>query len=488
MEVNKLSIKMKKNTEGDKMIQNLSSISVKEPSSFRDDSGFIFKQNELFYRAVNHSYQKNYDSLMLSGLYDELVKNKYLISHEETSDIEITDIYAESSVYKIILPKQLTFISYPYDWSFSMLKDAALLTLKIQKIALKYGMVLKDASAYNIQFIGTQPIFIDTLSFEIYEEGKPWQAYGQFCRHFLAPLALMSKVDVSLNKLLVTHLDGIPLPLSIKLLPFKTKFNFGLYLHLHLHAKTQVAYQDKKIEPSKSRLSKQSIINLTANLTTTIAALKYLPEGTEWGDYYSKDVSDAYYANKVEVIKNLLVDIKPLKVMDLGANDGTFSRLASQYAQDVYSFDIDPACVEQNYLALKKENNTRIIPLLVDATNPQPAIGWNNIERARLWDRVKPDTIMALALIHHLCISNNLPFSYLAQFFAEHCAHLIIEWVPKEDEKVQRLLQNREDIFVNYTEADFLNAFENTFLLVKKTKVIESKRTIYLFQKRNESA
>ena len=240
----------------------------------------------MIYRNVDLSYQKQYDFLMQSGLYNALIKEYLLLEHVEIN----IEKYNYPNSYKILHPQQIDFISYPYSWSFSMLKDAALLTLKIQKIALKYGMILKDASAYNIQFVGCRPIFIDTLSFDIYEEGKPWQAYGQFCRHFLAPLALMSKVDVSLSKLLITHLYGVPIPLASKLLPYKTKFNLGLYLHIHLHAKTQISYQDKKVDTNKNKISRKSIKNLIENLSSTISALSYLSKGTEWGEYYNKDV------------------------------------------------------------------------------------------------------------------------------------------------------------------------------------------------------
>jgi ribosomal protein L11 methylase PrmA len=445
----------------------------KEKSSFRDNSGYIFEENGTIYRFISTKYQAHYEKLMKSGLYQALVEKKMLISHEEMSD-------NWESGYRIIQPQQLSFISYPAGWSFSMLKDAALLTLAIQRLAFQHGMILKDASAYNVQFIGSMPLFIDTLSFETYEAGKAWQAYGQFCRHFLAPLSLMSYIDISLGKLLVNHLDGIPIPLTSKLLPLKTKLNLGLYLHIHLHGKTQVVNQDKKVK--KIEITKKSIENLIENLSSTVAGLKYLPQGTEWSEYYEKDVANTYLKDKKVIIRGFLERIQPKKVLDLGANDGTFSRLAAEYAKAVYSFDIDPACVEQNYLALKKENNQCITPLLADAANPEPAIGWDNTERPRLWDRAKPDTIMALALIHHLCISNNLPLEYLAKFFAAHCQYLIIEWVPKSDEKVIRLLQNREDIFDNYTEDCFLKAMQQYFVLLKVEGFELMDRKMFLFK------
>ena len=205
----------------------------KENSSFRDPSGFVFTSSNKYFRQVNNYYKKDYDLLISSGLYEELVKTNRLLPHEETT--RITPINSSES-YKILCPQQLSLITYPYSWSFSMLKDAALLTLSIQKTAIEKGMTLKDASAFNVQFVGSHAVFIDTLSFEQYIEGVPWVAYGQFCRHFLAPLSLMANKDISLNKLLIGNIDGIPLPLTSKLLPLKSYFNIGLLLHIHLHA------------------------------------------------------------------------------------------------------------------------------------------------------------------------------------------------------------------------------------------------------------
>ena len=191
--------------------------------SFRDPSGFLFKKDDVLYRQVNEKYADEYNLLMSSGLYENLLKGRLLVSHEEV-DIEPVE---SQKKFKVIRPQRVNFISYPYEWSFSQLKDAALATLAIQKRAVKFGMSLKDASAYNIQFHEGKATLIDTLSFEKYIEGTPWVAYKQFCQHFLAPLALMAKVDVRLSQLLKIHIDGIPLDLASGLLPFSTRFNFG---------------------------------------------------------------------------------------------------------------------------------------------------------------------------------------------------------------------------------------------------------------------
>jgi ribosomal protein L11 methylase PrmA len=457
----------------------------KVEASFRDKSGFVFEEKGIFYRQINHSYKQHYEHLMVSGLYEALTQKGWLLSHEELFD---TENMKPDEAYKIIRPVQLTFISYPYSWSFGMLKDAALLTLKIQKLALKHGMILKDASAYNVQFIGSQAILIDTLSFEVYTEGESWMTYGQFCRHFLAPLALMACKDVSLNKLLMVHLDGIPLPLASKLLPLKTHFNIHLALHVHLHARTQVRLQDKKTEKTHKSLSKNALLHLIESLESAIKKLNWQPKATEWHDYYDKSVGKAYFEHKKELVKDFLEQTATStgRIMDLGANDGTFSQLAAKIGKDVLSFDIDPACVEQNYQKLKIQKETRITPIIVDVTNPDPAIGWQNQERTSLWERTNAQTVMALALIHHLCISNNIPLIMVAKWLRSICDNLIIEFVPKADEKVQILLQNRLDIFDDYTIDNFIIYFSQYFNIKKQTIIAPTERILFLMSKKQQ--
>ena len=256
--------------------------SVTIPSSFRDPSGFLFYLDGSIFRQVNTIYKENYDHLMNSGIYEILVADKLLIPHEEV-DIEGVN---PDLAYKIIKPELIPFISYPYEWSFSQLKDAALATLSIQKRSVDFGMSLKDCSAYNIQFRNGKPVFIDTLSFEKYHEGQPWVAYRQFCQHFLAPLALMSCRDVRLNQLLRVYIDGIPLDFTSSLLPFRTRFIFSLLSHIHLHARSQKHYADKAVDVSGKRVSRMSFLGLINNLESAVKKLRWQPGGTEWADYY----------------------------------------------------------------------------------------------------------------------------------------------------------------------------------------------------------
>jgi len=450
------------------------------PSSFRDPSGFLFRRDGVIYRQVNTIYGEDYDHLMNSGLYRTLVDAGQFIPHEEAS-IEPAE---SDKAYRIIKPEPIQFISYPYEWCFSQLKDAALTTLKIQKTALKYGMSLKDCSAYNIQFRQGKPVFIDTLSFEKYHEGRPWVAYRQFCQHFLAPLALMSYRDIRLSQLFRIHIDGIPLDLASSLLPLRTRFKFPLLAHIHLHARSQSHFADRPVDTHRYKMGRLGFLGIIDSLSSAIGKLRWAPRGTEWSEYYEDtNYSPEAFSHKKQVVSEFLERIRPGDVWDLGGNVGVFSRLASDRGIPTISFDIDPAAVEKNYRESVKRGETNMLPLVIDLTNPSSGIGWQNEERMSLAERGPADTVFALALIHHLAISNNLPLSKIADFLSGICGTLIVEFVPKGDSQVQRLLSTREDIFPDYTEEHFENEFGEHFKILSKTGITDSKRTLYLMER-----
>ena len=445
--------------------------------SFRDPSGFLYIRDGVLYRQVNAVFKENYDELMKSGLYEALIDNDLLVSHEETS----LDYAASNEVYKVIKPKKIPFISYPYEWCFSQLKDAALTTLSIQKCALNYKMTLKDASAYNIQFKNGKPVFIDTLSFEPYIEDRPWVAYRQFCQHFLCPLVLMRYQDVRLSQLLRIFIDGIPIDLTSRLLPPRTNFIPNVFLQIHLQAKSQQYYLNKESKMRKAKMSSLALRALIDSLESGIRKLKWSPKNKVWADYYN----DIHYAQEAFTAKKRLVAdfldrINPKVVWDLGGNVGLFSRIASDRGIFTVSFDNDMTVIETNYLECQKREDKNLLPLLVDLTNPSPAIGWANQERASLIQRGQNDTIMALALIHHLAIANNTPFSQLAEFFKGLCKNLIIEFVPKKDPKVQQLLSTRDDIFENYNKEAFEKEFSKYFKIISSSLIQGSDRVLYL--------
>lgn len=452
-----------------------------EPSSFQDPAGFLFYRDGCIYRQINRGYSADYDQLLGSGLYQDLVDAGLLIPHQE---VEIEG-ERPADAYKVIQPEPIPFISYPYEWSFSQLKAAALTTLEIQKRAIERKMSLKDSSAYNIQFRHGKPVLIDTLSFEAYREGEPWVAYRQFCQHFLAPLALMAYKDVRLSQLLRLYRDGAPLDLASSLLPAKTRLNLALLVHVHLHARSQKHFAAKPTALSGRTMSRMAFLGLLDNLERAVSNLKWRPQGTEWVDYVQdSDYSTHALQHKQDLVSTFLDKTHAKIVWDLGANTGSFSRVAAAKGMLTVSADSDPACVEINYLRCLDEGETNILPLLLDVTNPSPGIGWENKERMSLIERGPADALLALALVHHLAISSNLPFAKIASFLARICKWLIIEFVPKNDHQVQRLLLTREDIFPGYTQQGFESEFCTRFSIHQSIKLEDSDRTLYLMERR----
>ena len=455
----------------------------KVSASFRDPSGFMFKVDGKYYRQVNLAYQKDWDLFISSGLYQQLSKAKALIAHDEMP-LEMAPL--PDKAYKVIKPQQLGFISYPYEWCFNQYKDAAILTLSIARRALEYGMSLKDASAYNIQFHEGRPIFIDSLSFETYEEGMPWVAYKQFCQHFLAPLALMAKTDIRLAGLMRDYIDGVPLDLASKLLPKSSKLNFGLATHIHIHAKSQLKYADQKISQKEvsGKISKQALYNLIDSLLSVVRSLIVKTITTEWADYYQdNNYTESSFEAKRALVAQFVKQVNPGSVWDLGGNTGEFSRCASELAIPTVSFDIDSGAVQQNYDIVKANKEKHMLPLVLDLTNPSPAIGWHNQERDSFKDRGPVDLVMALALIHHMAIANNVPLREVARSFAEFGEHLIIEFVPKQDSQVERLLSSRLDIFPDYTLEGFKQAFSEYYNILDEQPVQGSERTMFLMKR-----
>lgn len=451
--------------------------------SFRDPSGFVFRRQGVLLRQVNHSYRPTYDRWVRSGLDQTLIAAGWLIPHREVAEAPFDASLSD----KVIQPDPVPFISYPYEWSFGQLKDAALRTLAVQERAIAAGFALKDASAFNIQFVAGRPVLIDSLSFEIYEEGKPWVAYRQFCQHFLAPLALMSYVDPRIVAYFRFHLDGLPLDLTSQLLPWRTRLNPRLLVHLHWHARAQKAYGAGQSIARPRAFPRQSLLGLLDSLKSTVESLNWIPDRTEWANYYAEtNYTDHATALKLHLVGEFLDEIKPGIVWDLGANTGRFSQLAADRGAMTVSIDIDPACVERNYRNIVARGERRILPLVLNLANPSPALGWDHSERNSLLDRGPADLVMALALVHHLAIANNLPLDRVAAFLRRAGQALIVEFVPKSDSQVQRLLAGRADVFPDYTQSHFETAFAGHFEIVRAEPIAESDRTLYLMRARAE--
>ena len=449
---------------------------LRDPSSFKDPSGFVMVSPEGIKRAITYHGKADYDRLMASSLYSELVQRKWLVPHDEISS-------GEGGFYKVIAPVRIPVISYPHEWSFSQFKDAALLTLNIQSLALEHGMSLKDATPYNIQFIGPQPVLIDTLSFEEWSD-RPWVAYKQFCESFLAPLFLMSQIALDFNKYLSVDLDGIDLALCSKLLPATSWLNPSCLLHIHLHAMAQNRCANSEVRGKSGGFSKHQSAALVDSLSSAVRKLRYRRKKTAWSHYYASQLhyTDAAEDFKLAYVKTKIAEVKPRQLLDLGGNNGKYSRLAT--ANGVYSVcaDIDPFCVDENYLSSKERGDALMLPLRLNLASPSPDIGWAAKERSSFFKRVKPDMVLALALVHHLRIGSNVPLEWIADFFAQFGGSLLIEFVPKSDPMAQKILRNRADIFFDHTVEGFEQCFRRHFEIIDKTRIPQTERILYLLR------
>ncbi len=458
----------------------------RDPGSFRDPSGFVYSRDGVLLRQVNTSFATDWDDLVASGLLTALQERGLLIGHEPAP---IETAANPEIAHAVIRPERVDFVSYPYEWSFGMLRDAALMTLEAQSVAFEGGFVLRDATAYNVQFRGGRPILIDTLSFERGEPGAPWIAYRQFCEHFLAPLALMAHRDVRLGLMLRDFIDGIPLDLASRLLPGRTRWNLGLGPHIHVHARAQARFADRGTDAAAaSRRATVSPLKqraLVDSLQRTIRKLDWAPEGTEWADYaehtsYGEDATEV----KDDLVRRFLADAGGSVVWDIGANTGRFSRIAASLGRRVVAWDVDPAATERHYRLIRRDGVGGILPLVLDLANPSPGLGWAGEERGSLTSRADADVVLALALVHHLAIGRNVPLDRIADYFARLAPGLVIEFVPKEDAMVRKLLATREDVFPAYSLDGFRAAFDALFEIAEEAPVTGTSRVLFRMARR----
>jgi hypothetical protein len=401
----------------------------------------------------------------MNGLYSELVSSERIIEHEELD---------RNEERIVISPERVKFISYPYEWNFDQLKAAALTTLEINAIALKYGMMLKDASAYNIQYHDDSWRLIDTCSFMEYSGDTPWPAYSQFLRHFLNPLLLMKYVHTGENLLSKLYLDGILTSYTARRLPFQCHLNPKIWIHTYIQSWSDVF---QEINPKKTiHMTRVQLTAFLNNLYHLIQNLKYKPTlDSGWLKYAEAGsyTPDALKTKKA-IVKSILGDGR---LLDLGANTGDYSKMAANLGYEVIAVDQSHDCM------FCLNNKLDVLPLVVDLCNPSPAIGWGNTERRSFWDRIgKVDCILALALIHHLSIRNNIPLGMVADLLADHTDNLIIEWVPPDDKQAIRLLGSKK--IPTYNLSEFIDQFSRRFNTIQAFPIEGSRRIIYLMEKR----
>ena len=452
---------------------------IRHPASFRDPAGFMFWKHGVLYRQINRGYADTFQRLEESGIYGELIEKGWLIQHERV--LEPMNGDPDAAIW--IRPELLPFISYPYEWSFDMLRDAALLTLSIAEYALEKEWMLKDASPYNVQWRQGRPILIDSLSFEPYRE-IPWVAYRQFCSSFLSPLLLMHYQKRHLPELFLAWPDGVPIELAAGLLPRKSRWSVHTFLHIHLqarYARKNEAGNERSLSMPKSKLQR-----ILLSLRTLIASLKSPDLATTWSDYYEEAAQRGpYLEDKKKLIETWLSEMPKLRTAaDLGANEGVFSQLLADKADMVVAADIDPECINRLYQLEKKKPHSKINLIVQDIAQPSPGIGVANKERTTFHERLQVELILALALVHHLAIERKIPLATLAAWLAPMTQDLIIEWVPSDDEKAAQLLNRIDGEKPAYSQQLFESTFSKHFSIHRQSALAGSNRLLYWLKRK----
>ncbi len=410
-----------------------------------------------------------------------LFDKNWLISHEEI------DVDADKITLR---PLQLDFISYPYEWSFTQYKHAAQLTLRIQMFLLEHGFSLKDASAFNVTFYKGKALFIDTLSIERYKENQPWRALKQFSEHFFGPLLMTQRYGSRHLKTLLHSINGCELSEVKKHLSWKDRFHPTIHSHISLLSREETATPETQTQShnKKINLSKTDQLKILKVLESHIGNMQ-LQENTEWSKYYDHtNYESASFELKKDLLKNWIVGLNAKKVVDLGGNDGTFGKVLLDGIEKLIVCDIDQSAIDHCYLNSLKDH--KITSIVGDIMQPAPAIGFNNTERESLIDRLinfQPDVTLALALIHHITLTGNVPFEMSAAFFARLSKHLIIEFPDREDSWVQFILDSKRDarhLFDDYNEEAFAKAYQEKYTIIKAEKIAGTERTLFLMERK----
>ncbi|HLM35567.1 MAG TPA: hypothetical protein VK278_07295 [Gaiellaceae bacterium] len=448
---------------------------MQDRGSFRDPGNRVFAAPDAVYRGLSAEAAEEWRALAASKLGGD----PRIVATEEVAD-------APEPWAALLRHERIPFVSYPYEWPFTLLRRAALLQLDLLLDALDEGLILKDATPYNVQWDGARAVFIDVGSFERYREGTAWQGYRQFCQLQFYPLLLAAWKDAPFQPWLRGSLDGIAPAELRNLLSFRDRFRRGATTHVFLHARLERRYADRtrevKEELKRAGFRKELVTANARTLRKLVAGLEWRGASAAWGDYtqtWSYDEADA--ARKARFVGEAVETLAPRLVWDLGCNDGTYSKLAAARGAYVVATDADHHVVDR----LAREENERILPLVVDLADPSPALGWRGEERKDLPGRGTPDLTLALALVHHLAITRNLPLGELIDWLAGLDSALVVEFVDPADEMAQRLLAaKREGLHADYHRGVFERLLGERFAVERTEELAGGRRILYLARPR----
>ena len=459
-----------------------------DPASFRDPGGQVIIENDRVFRIVRKSALADFAATQDNETMQRLIAAGDIVASHSASPPSAEWSVGDDS--RLVEHERIPFISYPYEWSFSLLKAAAVHHLDLQIALLANGVSLSDATAYNLQFIGVRPIFIDALSFKPYRDGDYWTAHRQFCEQFLNPLLLRSILGVRHNEWYRGAQEGVSTAALARLVPLHRRASLRLQTHVLMPAHLEARSRDRDISEVRDSLRKplprNAYLGMLHQLRAWISGMR--PKGgkrTVWSDYEDTNSYDmAETEAKKRVIAEFMASCKPSLSLDLGCNTGLYAETALEHgAGRVIGFDYDDGALEGAY-SRAFEKKLEFLPLYQDAANPSPGQGWNGEERAGLAARSETaQAVTALAFTHHLAIGRNIPLGQLAQWICRLAPTGVVEFTPKEDAMVRRLLALREDVFPDYDYDAFKSAFSRHARIVREEKITSSGRVLMIFDR-----
>jgi ribosomal protein L11 methylase PrmA len=453
-----------------------------EPGSFRDRTARVFRANEEIYRGLTATASEEWRAVDQSQFFRRAIERGAIV---QTQMVERLQWPEGSGKWEAVLHhERIPFISYPYEWCFSMLKASALLQLELLNEALVDGIILKDATPYNVQWKGTEPVFIDVTSFVRWRAGEPWAGYRQFCELQLYPLFLQAYKGVPFQPWLRGRIDGIEAGDMAKLLSWRDWLRAGILTQVVVQDRLQRRFasrtQHVRRELKEAGFQKSIVVATIGRLRRLVEALGWTPGPSTWIDYAIHNSYDDESARMKEAFVERHVSRRRGGVVwDLGCNTGRFSRIAARYADLVIAVDSDHASVERLYRGLKAESVRNILPLVGNVADLSPALGWRAMERQAFVDRNRPDVVLCLALLHHLAITANIPIDDLVRWLHDLGAELVIEFPVPRDQMVQQLLAAKDQSYDDYTLESFESSLATYFEVRERMPLPSGTRVVY---------
>ena len=454
-----------------------------ERSSYRDPQARVFYADGSVYRGISERALGEWETLRSKAFFQQAMAAGTLVGTERVEADALPASVPSGEWAAVLQHETIPFVSYPYEWSFEMLRDAALVQLDLLRAAVADDMILKDATPYNIQWTGTRPVFIDIPSFERLTPGDPWIGYRQFCQMFLYPLLLQAYKNIPFQPWLRGSIDGIEPEQCKNLMSLRDLLRRGVFVHVYLQAKLEAAYAKKETSAGTGLrgvgFRKEWIEANLNRLSRIVRGLRWTTPRSPWTDYAGNNsYSEPDRAQKEQFVREAVRTRTRNLVWDLGSNTGTYARIAAEHARYVVAMDKDHPTVDRLYTALRSEGSRSILPLVSNLADPAPNLGWRGMERRALAERGRPDLTLCLALVHHVAIGANVPLSEFIGWLAELGSELVIEFVDRQDPMVQRLLRNKREDHADYNAGRFERCLSESFHVIRRAPLGCGTRTL----------